>query len=168
MEFKFRLAKKNEINKAFELLCSSAETLSKKNIDQWQYWKNPPIEKIQWVEVGFKNKEFFFIETLAQKTIGMVRLSNEDLIYWGEMNDKSVYIHSLIIDKSFSGNKIGERVLAQIKEDSAKKRFHYLRLDCDATNLKLCKYYENQNFEKVGLKTLPLGKYNLYEKKISH
>jgi ribosomal protein S18 acetylase RimI-like enzyme len=168
MEFKFRLAKKNEINKAFEMLCSAAETLAKKNIEQWQYWKNPPTAKIKWVEVGFKNQEFFFIETLAQKIIGMVRLSEEDLIYWGQMNDKSVYIHSLIIDQGFSGNKIGEKVIAQINEDSAKKNFHYLRLDCDATNLKLCNYYENQNFEKVGLKTLPLGKYNLYEKKIIH
>ena len=38
-----------------------------------------------------------------------------------------------------------------------------MRLDCDNSNKKLCKYYENIGFQKVGEKQLRLVTYNLYE-----
>lgn len=53
-------------------------------IDHWQYWKNPPQEKVSWVEEGIKNREFFFIDDRDKNSIGMVRMLNEDLLYWGK------------------------------------------------------------------------------------
>jgi len=36
----------------------------------------------------------------------MVRTMYKDLIYWGEMNDKAIYVHSLVIKQEFKGHKI--------------------------------------------------------------
>lgn len=166
MDFTFKVARKSEIKIAFEMLSSAAKNLAKKNINQWQYWKNPPAEKVKWVNYGFDKKEFYFIKNNDKKTIGMFRLSDKDLIYWGDMNDNSVYVHSLIIKKAFSGNNLGEKVLKKIEINAVNNNFQFLRLDCDSSNKRLCKYYENMNFNNVGVSSLPLGKYNLYQKEI--
>lgn len=166
MDFTFEIAEKSELKIAFEMLSSTAKNLAEKNINQWQYWKNPPAEKVTWITNGFNKKEFYFIKTIDDKTIGMFRLSHKDLIYWGEMNDKSVYVHSLIIKKAFSGNTLGKKVLKKIAVNAVNEQFQFLRLDCDASNKKLCKYYETMNFKNVGIKALALGNYNLYQKEL--
>ena len=100
--------------------------------------------------------------------MGVVRVSNDDVLYWGQMDDKAKYIHSLIIHEEFSGNNLGVKVVDRIKEEAILNNVKYLMLNCDCTNKKLCKYYVNQGFEKVGQKQLSLGKYNLYQQCISH
>ena len=72
-------AQSEEINKAFELFKSAAQAIAKKKIDHWQYWKNPPEEKVKWVENGFRNHEFFFIENHAQEIMGMEEENNPDI-----------------------------------------------------------------------------------------
>ena len=163
MRFNLLNAKSNNLEIALELLKSTAETLAKKNISQWDYWMNPPHEKIIWLEKGFKRKEFYLIKTSIGELIGMVRIMNKDLIYWGEMNDKAIYVHSLIIKEEFKGHKIGQKVIDKIKGKAKKKDIGLMRLDCDNSNKKLCKYYENIGFQKVGEKQLRLVTYNLYE-----
>ena len=151
----------------FNLLNAAAKTLARKKIDQWRYWLNPPAEKITWVEEGIKKEEFFFIVNQNQQKMGVVRISNDDVLYWGQMDDKAKYIHSLIVEEKFSGMNLGTAVIKRIKEGAILNNVKYLRLDCDCTNKKLCKYYINQGFEQVGQKQLSLGKYNLYQQRIS-
>ncbi|QCX37741.1 GNAT family N-acetyltransferase [Aureibaculum algae] len=166
MNFKLKQAHPHDIQIAFDLLKSASKTLEQKNISQWKYWQDPPVEKIKWVEDGFLNNEFYFIKNVNDAVMGMVRILEEDLSYWGAMNDQSKYIHSLVIDKSFSGNNLGKQVILYIEENSKKNNFQYLRLDCDASNAKLSAYYENLGYILVGQKQLPLGVYNLYQKEL--
>ncbi len=166
MSFKLRIGKLTEIQKAFDLLKLASKTLEKKNIKQWDYWQNPPIEKVKWIEEGFSNNEFYFIENSKFELMGMVRIMEEDLNYWGILNDNAKYIHSLVINEEYSGNNLGIQVVKKIEKKAKDDNYEYLRLDCDASNLKLCKYYENQGFVKVGQKKLLLGTYNLYQKEL--
>ena len=166
MNFTLKQAQPAQTQTAFELLKSASKTLQNKDVKQWDYWQNPPIEKINWVKEGFANKEFYFIENDNNEIIGMVRILEEDLTYWGTMNGRSKYVHSLIVDEKFSGNQIGSKVLEKIEQEAKENNYDFLRLDCDSTNLKLCAYYENQDFVNVGQKKLPLGVYNLYEKEL--
>ncbi|HUH18374.1 GNAT family N-acetyltransferase [Albibacterium sp.] len=167
MDFKLRQANREEIDKILSLFKLAAEKIAKMNIDYWQYWTNPPIEKVNWVKEGLLNHEFFFIESFQDEIIGMVRIMDKDLLYWGEMNDKAKYVHSLVISEEFEGHKIGKKVLERIENEAGENNYSFLRLDCDSKNVKLCRYYENQGFLKVGEKTLPLSIYNLYQKQIS-
>ncbi len=154
---------KNEVLTMFK---EAAEKIAKMKIDHWQYWKNPPVEKIKWVEEGIKNNEFFSIKDPEEKTLGMVRILNEDLLYWGKQEEKAVYIHSLVIKEKFEGKGFGKIVLQKIENDAIKDGCAYLRLDADSKNQKLCGYYERNGFIKVGTKQLPLSKNNLYQKKL--
>ena len=164
MRFLLENAKSSDFEIAIELHQSAASTLAKKNISQWDYWMNPPQEKILWIKEGFNKKEFYLIKNSIGELTGMVRIMNKDMLYWGEMNDKAIYIHSLIIKEEFKGHKIGQKVINQIKVNAKNKGVNWMRLDCDSSNKKLCKYYENIGFQKAGVKQLNLGNYNLYQK----
>ena len=67
---------------------------------------NPPQEKIFWLKEVFKKNEFYLIKTSRDKLIAMVRTMYKDLIYWVEMNDEAIYVHSLVIKQKFKGHKI--------------------------------------------------------------
>jgi len=166
MEFNFRQIKINDKPKVLELLKETAEKISKMNIDHWQYWKNPHQEKIEWIEQGILNNEFFFIDNQREEFVGMVRILNEDLLYWGAQKEKAKYVHSLVVKEDFNGKGIGLKILETIAIKAKTENCKYVRLDADSKNSKLCSYYENLGFKKVGTKNLTLSTYNLYQKKI--
>ncbi|WP_196893031.1 GNAT family N-acetyltransferase [Aureivirga marina] len=166
MNFTFKQIKKEQLNLVLELFKKSAEKIDKKNINHWQYWKNPPIEKINWVKEGISLKEFFFIYNETNENIGMIRIMNQDLLYWGKQKDKAKYIHSFVIKEAFNGKGFGQLIIENIEKLAKEENCKFLRLDSDSKNPKLCKFYENLDFQKVGEKKLLLSNYNLYEKKL--
>lgn len=166
LKIKLISAKPSEIQTAFELLKHASEKLEGKGIKQWDYWQNPPQEKIDWVNAGFKAGEFYFIKNEENDTLGIVRMLDEDQLYWGRQTEKAKYIHSLVVHEDFAGLAIGKQVVQMIEQVARNTGCDFLRLDCDASNPKLCAYYTKQEFKKVGEKKLPLGIYNLYQKEI--
>ncbi len=165
MDLIFKQAQQSELQHIFLLLKSAALRLQNNNVNQWGFWLNPNEDKIKWIEEGLSNNEFFFIES-KHTTIGMFRLSYKDLLYWGEQKDEANYIHSLVIKEEFSGSQIGKKVIDQIIKNSIKKGIYTLRLDCNALNKKLCKYYESQGFVKVGEIQMPHSLNTLFEKSL--
>lgn len=166
MDIKFSQIEITEKEIVLNLFKEAAIKIAKMNIDHWQYWKNPPLDKIEWVEDGIRNNEFYFIIKTDSTIIGMVRILKEDLLYWGKQKEKAFYIHSLVVKDKFNGENIGQIILGQIENDAKNNGCHFLRLDAEAKNPKLCSYYENLGFEKVGEKELSLSDYNLYQKEL--
>ncbi|MCF2874836.1 MULTISPECIES: GNAT family N-acetyltransferase [unclassified Tenacibaculum] len=156
----------NNKDVVLSLFKEAAIKIAKMNIDHWQYWKNPPLEKIKWVEEGIENKEFYFIKNTDNETIGMVRILEEDLLYWGKQEDKSLYIHSLVVREQFNKKGVGKIILNKVENLAQQKQYKYLRLDAVSTNTKLCKYYEKQGFNKVGTKELKDTVNNLYQREV--
>ncbi|MFD2566772.1 GNAT family N-acetyltransferase [Pseudotenacibaculum haliotis] len=164
MTIQFKQIEPKDKEVVLHLFKETAEKIHQMNVDHWQYWKNPPQEKIQWVEEGIQNKEFFFIETSNNENLGMVRIMNEDMLYWGKQNEKAKYIHSLVIKEAYNGKGLGSKVIEAIARNAQKEDTKYLRLDAVAKNTGLCRYYEKLGFKKVGEKAMPLSVNNLYEK----
>lgn len=162
MNISYRLADISEINIALNLLKLAALRLKSKNIDQWQYWLNPSDEKIEWINSGFLNNEIFFIFDEV-KIIGMYRLQDQDLIYWGNMNDTSNYIHSLVVIDEYTGKKIGSNLINYLIQKARNNNVTFFRLDCNASNKGLCNYYQNLGFQKVGEVLMPHSLNNLYQ-----
>jgi len=165
MEFEFRKASTHELEIALAMLKEAAKKLQTNNINQWEYWLNPPQEKINWIEEGFHNNEFYFI-TQSDTILGMFRLLDEDHLYWGVQDEKAKYIHSLVIKEAFTGHQLGKRVIEKLGQLAIQENTFLLRLDCNAENHKLCTYYEKQGFTKVREKQMPLSLNNLYEKRL--
>ena len=166
MNITFNQISKGEKEEVLQLFKEAAEKIHKMNIDHWQYWKNPPKEKIKWVEQGIENNEFFFINNSDNKNLGMVRILNEDVLYWGKQEHKATYIHSLVVREKYNGKGLGTRIIQEIETQAKRNNCKYLRLDADSKNPKLCHYYEKLGFKQVGTKKLPLSVYNLYQKEL--
>ena len=166
MEIRFKRIEESDKNEVINLFKAAADKINRMNIDHWQYWNNPPSEKIKWVEDGIQNKEYFFVENSHQDRLGMVRILDEDLMYWGVQSEKAKYIHSLVVKEEYNGRGIGKMILEKVAKDAKENNCKYLRLDTDSTNPKLCKYYENLGFKQVGAKKLTISNYNLYQKVI--
>ncbi|CAL2090441.1 GNAT family N-acetyltransferase [Tenacibaculum sp. 190524A05c] len=166
MDITFQKIQIQDLNLVLELFKTAAEKIAKKNVDHWQYWKNPPEEKIKWVKNGIENDEFYFINDLNNYNIGMVRILSKDELYWGKQNIKAKYVHSLVIKGEFNGKGIGKIVLDEVEKNAKENGCVYVRLDAVAKNTKLCEYYENLGFIKVGIKEMPQSINNLYQKKI--
>ena len=56
MDFFLKKVTLNEKPIVFELFSVTAQILARKKINQWQYWVNPPAEKVIWVEEGIKKE----------------------------------------------------------------------------------------------------------------
>ena len=70
--------------------------------------------------------------------------------------------------EKYTGNKLGERVIKRLGEQTLKEGIFLLRLDCNSANDKLCNYYEKQGFIKVREKQMPDSLNNLYEKRLDN
>ncbi|MCD6322768.1 MAG: GNAT family N-acetyltransferase [Clostridiales bacterium] len=166
MDITFKQIERCDKSTVLNIFKEAAEKINKMNIDHWQYWKNPPLEKIKWVEDGIQNNEFFFIKFFNGENLGMVRILNKDLLYWGKQNEKAKYIHSLVIKEKYNGQGIGAKIIQKIEHHAKVENCKYLRLDADSKNPKLCAYYEQLGFKKVGLADISPSPCILFEKEL--
>jgi GNAT superfamily N-acetyltransferase len=159
-------SQKDQFNQILHLLKTAAQTLKDRGIDQWDYWLDPPKERLEWAREGFLNDEFYFIN-FNNEIIGMYRLCEEDLLYWGKQQEPAYYIHSLVIHPKYKGFKIGSYIIKQIEKSALENNICFMRLDCNAANSGLCQYYLDQGFTKVGEKQMKLSLNSLFEKRLN-
>jgi len=96
-------------------------------------------------------------------------LTWDDPEIWGEQPPNAGYLHRMAVKSSSHGQGIGQSIIGWVEAEVARRGKQFLRLDCDARNEKLCRYYESQGFRKAGQKLIPsLEDYyaNLYEKEV--
>ena len=98
MEITFTQAKNNELKEALDFFKLASQSLHEKKVSQWNYWVDPPEEKINWVKEGFNNGEFFFVSDQSGNKIAMFRLLAKDTLYWDKKGTEknTRYIHSFV------------------------------------------------------------------------
>lgn len=165
-ELIFKKAVLRELDAVLLLLKQAAVGLQEKNINQWSIWLNPDATKVNWIKEGLEAGEFYFVETGNNKIIGMFRLMEQDQLYWGKQEVSARYVHSLIVTPAFKGSNTGKSIMAAIEKQVKAEGINILRLDCIASNPKLCAYYESMGFVKKGMKQMPHSLNNLYEKSL--
>jgi len=169
MTLLFKKADHSEINEALSFFKSASQALKEKKLSQWHYWNDPPKDKIEWVQQGFDNGEFFFVYLENETKIGMFRLLETDPLYWDQkgLEESTRYVHSLVISRKETGKGLGKAILCQLIDQLKKSGIVKFRLDCDASNKRLCQYYEGFGFQKVGEKKTKYATNNLYEMRLT-
>jgi len=169
MKLIFKPAENHEIKDALSFFKSASQMLKKKKLSQWQYWDDPPEDKIAWIQEGFDKGEFFFVYASGTEKIAMFRLLETDTLYWEEkgLEKNTRYVHSLVVSKNASGKGIGKTILQELINGFKKSEIKKFRLDCDASNKRLCQYYEGFGFKKVGVKQTQYASNNLYEMRLN-
>ncbi|MDV6275026.1 GNAT family N-acetyltransferase [Rhodococcus erythropolis] len=95
--------------------------------------------------------EFYVARDQVQsRIVGALRLIWSDPQVWPNSDGPAGYVHGLVIDRAFSGDSMGERLLRWARRRSAEEDAQYLRLDCVETNVRLRRYYVDAGFIEVG------------------
>lgn len=163
LEISLRKAGKTEYNTALLLLKEAAEWLKLKGVDYWQVWHYPPDNYLLWIKEGFENAQFYFLIVNSQ-IAGMLRLMDEDEMFWGKRADKAGYIHSFTVMRKFAGMGLGHWMLEQTSKHLIEEGKNFLRLDCGSNIEGLCLYYEKEGFRKVGETEFLGERLSLYER----
>ena len=155
-----------DLDQVIAMFQAAAKKINRLQIDHWQYWKDPPSDKIQWVKEGLANQEYHYVRNESGDIIGMLRILDEDFMYWGKQQEKAKYVHSLVVKEAYNGQGLGQQILEQVADLARQDRCRYLRLDADSKNPKLCQYYESMGFKQVGSTRQRISTYNLYQKEV--
>ena len=124
----------------------------------------------QWTQTGVQrwlNRSEMYLIEQEGISIATLSLSWQDEKYWGPQDPVAGYVHRLAVRSGFHGCGLGDVALNWSDHLVSAQNRHYLRLNCDHRNAKLCAYYEARGFVQVAIRPIPeLSDYvaSLYEK----
>jgi GNAT superfamily N-acetyltransferase len=98
------------------------------------------------------------------KPAGTITLQWSDLVFWGEQQSDSGYVHKLAVRPVYAGQKIGLEMLKWAEAAAREVGKRFLRLNCLAADRKIRDYYERVGFLYKGDVVRPKAAAALYEK----
>jgi ribosomal protein S18 acetylase RimI-like enzyme len=105
------------------------------------------------------------------QVVGMVTVMWEDPVIWGQREGHAGYIHTLVINRTFGGKRLGRDLLAWSEAQIMASGRALARLDCVRTNRTLRRYYEDRGYGHIGHKDFPdiewANEVALYEKPLT-
>ncbi len=85
---------------------------------------------------------------------------------WKYKSGKQLIIHRLCVKPTCQGNGIAKSLI-KFSEDFARScEYNSIRLDTFVYNLRACKFYEQLQYEKVGIVNFRKGEFQCFEKAI--
>jgi len=128
---------------------SSRWERDRKISDPWPY---PfPVER---VVPGLERGEVFLAFLEEPAPVATVNLSWDDARFWGPQPPVAGYVHRLAVRPRFGGRGLGRALIQWAAERVRSEQRAFLRLDCLASNARLCRYYTDLGFEPRGLVTV--------------
>jgi len=162
-DLSIRKAQPGEETSVLSLMREAALWLQEKGIPQWQGVLGSQGQEI----ANYRVKEgTAYLAELNRKNAGTISIQWEDPFSWGKKgtDGSAGYIHGLAISRHFAGKEVGKEIL-KWAEETIRAQKPLVRLDCMAENPRLCRYYEDAGFSKIGQNSFPSGfKVSLYEK----
>ncbi len=92
-----------------------------------------------------------WVATISDEPLGMVAVWWSDPAGYWPKADLAAYLHDLMMSPTLRGERMGERLLAWAESFVRGRGRRWLRLDCDAANDRLRRYYEEAGYEHVGI-----------------
>lgn len=158
----FKVAQPADLPVVIDILSEAAAWIKDKGIDQWpsplnEYWRQRIAEMVQRGE--------FFTVGAVNKRLGIVRITDGNR-HWPD-DGQALYVGVLAIRDNMHGQGLGAYILNWAALKAHRQGKGFLRLDCLASNRRLCRYYEDQGFTYKGQFTS--GEYvaAMYEKPLS-
>ena len=145
-ELRFVRAGRDQAADVLGVLDETAAWLRARHIEQW-----PDRFELAWVQPGIDRGETWLVKR-GDAVAGTVTLNWQDPV-WSDVDGAAGYVHRLAVRRSESG--LGAQVLRWTADRTAAHGRNLLRLDCVASNNRLCAYYEAAGFVHRG--DVPVG-----------
>jgi GNAT superfamily N-acetyltransferase len=152
MTFTIRPATPREQPVVTGLIDEAAAWLRGRDTDQWaRPWPDRERRDAR-VRQGLERGETWIVrdgETPAA-TMAICRTANPD-VWWNFGKDPAVYIHRLVVGRSFAGQDLGGLMIDwAVQRECAIRHVEWVRVDVWTTNAQLHAYYERQGFLRCG------------------
>lgn len=137
-----RQATQQDTDQVADVLCEAARWLEESGMAMWQGDELMASRVATDVDAGL-----FFIAACNGKAAGVVKFQLEDRQFWPDVpKGKSAFVHRLAVRRQFAGGAISSAMLGWAVERARLLHRDYLRLDCEASRLKLRAVYERFGF----------------------
>ena len=91
----------------------------------------------------------FFLAEHSADSAGTVKFQLEDSVFWPDARQEdAAYIHRLAVRRRYAGTGLSTAVLRWAVERTRSLGRRYLRLDCEASRLRLLAIYEDFGFQR--------------------
>jgi GNAT superfamily N-acetyltransferase len=134
-----------------EILLEAASWLRQQNTPMWRDNEFAP-EAIDADAVS----GLFFIGRVDGQSAGVIKFQLEDSLFWPDVPEgESAFVHRLAVRRRFARGVVSTPLLSWAVERTRDLGRSYLRLDCEASRLKLRAVYERFGFRHHSDKHVP-------------
>lgn len=127
---------------ASSIMCEAALWLKDQGMDLWLPEELSP----GMLEPSIRTGELHLV-IMRGDPVGTVIYQHSDRLFWPDMPEgDAAYIHKIIVKRSVAGQGLGSRIIAWAAEKALQEGRRYLRLDTEASRVKLCALYESAGF----------------------
>jgi GNAT superfamily N-acetyltransferase len=142
MHLAIRQAALGDIPVISDILLEAAHWLQRHGASMWRDDEVAPECIASDVAVGS-----FYLAESAGEAIGTLKFQLSDSVFWSDVpTDESAFIHRLAVRRRFSGGTVSSALLAWAAERAHALGRRFLRLDCEASRLRLRAVYERFGF----------------------
>jgi hypothetical protein len=94
------------------------------------------------------NKKLQFKITNGNDILCLFSICFSDVLIWREMeNGDAIYLHRIVVNPAFKGQKQLKKILNWIIEFANEKGLKYIRMDTWADNTNIIEYYKSYGFQ---------------------
>lgn len=86
----------------------------------------------------------------GEPAAAMVVRERDDFFWPDVTEDESLFVHKLAAARRLKGRGVAAAMLDWARVRASERERSYLRLDCAADRPKLCRFYEDYGFRRVG------------------
>jgi GNAT superfamily N-acetyltransferase len=150
-----RLATLLDREQLMDLYRGAQQWLAERGLPQWQPRpgdEGPFLSRVRAKFADAIEADTCYLVLVDGELAGTITLDEyADPDFWGPDDDPrdALYVHRMIIDRRYAGQKVGAEVLDWAAGEAARQGKKWLRLDAWQTNGELHGYYRRQGFEHV-------------------
>jgi GNAT superfamily N-acetyltransferase len=142
MDPSIRQARPQDAQSVIAILGEAAQWLEQCGMGMWREDELLPARLIADVEAGL-----FLVADWKGKAAGVVKFQLEDSLFWPDVpQGQSAFVHRLAVRREFAGGRVSAALLRWAVERARSLGRDYLRLDCEASRLRLRAVYERFGF----------------------
>jgi|GEM_PF-559682 len=156
MNYIITIATEDELQQIFLLFEEAIEFQKKNNYIGWKSYDK------EFVKSDIQNQLLYKIIKDDKIACIFSICFKDDLIWREKEHGDAVYLHRIILNQNFKGEKLFKKVLEWAKVFAAERKLNYIRMDTWAENEKIISYYKSYGFSFIENYTTP-GTDNLPE-----
>jgi GNAT superfamily N-acetyltransferase len=132
----------HEVETVCAILLEAADWLRDRGIPMWRSDELSPEGIAADVAKGY-----FFLARRVEEAVGTIKFQLEDTIFWPDTPaGEAAFVHRVAIRRAFAGGQLSALLLRWAADRARGAGRRFLRLDCEASRLRLRAVYERCEF----------------------